>query len=71
MVVMGYYNFKDEALIKKQQVCQKMNETGMKLKNESKWSNHRKLFLFATGSCVFFQSSEVHKSMNAKRLEFK
>ncbi len=66
MVMMGCHNFKDEPLIKKWWVGQKMNETGEKLNNKSNWNNCWKLFLFATKSCVFFQSSEVHRSMSVK-----
>ncbi len=36
MVVMGYINFKDETLIKRQRACKKMNEMGGKLKNKNK-----------------------------------
>jgi hypothetical protein len=53
MVVMGYHNFKDEALIKRRQACQKMNVIGKKIKDKNKQSNHRKLFSFDVRSCVF------------------
>jgi len=63
---MGHHHFKDEALIKRWQACQKMNGMSGKLK-EKKWNNHRKLFSFATRS-VFFQSYGVRRSMSAENM---
>jgi hypothetical protein len=36
VIVVDHHNFKDEALIKRQQLAQKMNEMGGKLKDENK-----------------------------------
>ncbi len=41
-----------------------MNVTGRKFKDENKWSNHQKLFLFVAGSCVYFLSYGIHRSMS-------
>jgi hypothetical protein len=43
-----------------------MNGMGWKLKEENKRSNCRKLFLFATRSCVYFLSFGIHRSMNVE-----
>jgi len=40
VVMMGYYNFKDEALIKRRWAGQKMNGIGGKCKDENKQNNH-------------------------------
>jgi hypothetical protein len=53
VVVMGRHNFKDEALIRRWQVGQKMNEMGRKFEEKNKRSNYRKLFSFTIRSCVF------------------
>jgi hypothetical protein len=66
-IVMGFHNLKDEALIIRQHATKKMNEMGKKLKDENKRSNCRKLFLFAIGSHMFFQSFGVCKSMCVDR----
>jgi hypothetical protein len=64
--MMNYHNFKDEALIKRWWTTKKMNKMRMKLKDENKWNNHRKLFSFATRSRVFSQSSRIRKSMSVE-----
>jgi hypothetical protein len=66
VVVMGCHHFKDKALIKRRQACQKMNESSRKLKDENKQSNHWKLFLFTKGSYVFFGNFGVCRSMIEK-----
>jgi hypothetical protein len=66
MVVMGYINFVDEALIRRRWTSKRMNVMGGKLKDENKWGNCWNLFLFIAESCECFQSSRVHRSMNAE-----
>ncbi len=63
VVVIGYHNFKDEALIKRWQAGQKMNGTGGKFKDKNKRNNRRKLFSFVVESCVFskFWNSQKHE----------
>lgn len=65
MVVVGYINFVDEALIKRRRKSKKINVMGGKLKDENKWGNCRKLFSFIAKSYERFQSFGVHKSMSA------
>jgi hypothetical protein len=43
-----------------------MNQVSGKLKDENKWSDHRELISIVAGSCVYFLSFGVCKSMNAK-----
>ncbi len=54
LVMMGYINFEDHALIKRQQENEKMNVMGGKFKDKKKWGNHRKQFVFVVGSCAHF-----------------
>jgi hypothetical protein len=58
VVVTCYINFEDDELIKRWQIGQEMNVMNGKFTNENKWSNHKKLFSFATKSCVYFWSLE-------------
>ncbi len=51
---MGRINFKDQALIKKQQENKKMNVMNMKLKDNKKQGNCRKLFSVTARSCEHF-----------------
>jgi hypothetical protein len=48
----GHHNFRDMALIKRQQVAQK--KMSGKLMDENKQGNRRKSFLFIARCCVFF-----------------
>jgi hypothetical protein len=66
VIVIGRHDFKDEALIKRQRVAQKMNGMGEKLKDKNKWSNHHELFSFTIRSPVFYQSFGVCKNMSVK-----
>ncbi len=66
VVAMGHHNFKDEVLIKRWWASQKINGTSEKLKDENKWSNRWKLFLFVVRSYVFFQNFGVRKNMSTK-----
>jgi len=66
MVVMGYINFKDPALIKRWQVGKKMNVMGGKLKDEKIRGNCRKLFSFVVESCEHFRSFGDHKSKSVE-----
>jgi hypothetical protein len=54
LVMMGYINFKDHALIKRWWANKKMNVMGGKFKDEKKWGNHQKQFAFVVGNCVCF-----------------
>ncbi len=58
MIMMGHHNFKDETLIKRWYVVQKMNGTSKKLKDKNKWSNRWELFLFIAKNCVFLEALE-------------
>jgi len=53
MVMICCHNFKDETIIKRWQVGQKMNGMNGKFKDKNKWSNYQKLFSFVLRSCVF------------------
>jgi len=68
LVMMGYIDFKDHALIKRWWANKKMNVMGGKFKDEKKWGNHQKQFAFVVGNCVHFQSSKVHSNMSAKNV---
>jgi hypothetical protein len=64
LVVMGYINFKDHALIKRRWANEKMNVTGRMFKDKKKWGNHQKQFVFVAKSCACFRSFGVHSSMS-------
>jgi len=59
LVVMGYIDFEDHALVKRWRVSEKMNVTGRTLKDEKKYGNHQKQFTFIVGSCAHFRSFGV------------
>ncbi len=66
LVMMGYINFEDHALIKRWWADEKMNVTSGMFKDEKKWGNRQKQIVFIVGSCACFQSFGVHNSVNAK-----
>ncbi len=43
-----------------------MNAMAEKFKNEKKWCNHQKWFLFLIESCEHFRSFGDHRSMNVE-----
>ncbi len=51
---MDCINFKDHALIKRQRANEKMNVMGGMFKDEKKWGNCRKQFVFNVGSYAHF-----------------
>jgi hypothetical protein len=66
MVVMGYINFENQALIKRWWAHEKMNAMGGKLKNKKKWCDYQKWFLFLVESCECFRSFGNHISMSVE-----
>jgi len=51
---MGRINFKDHALIKRQQACTKKNAMAGMFKDKKKQGNRQKQFAFIVGSCTCF-----------------
>jgi hypothetical protein len=68
VIMIGCHNFEDEAIIIRWCACKKMNATSGKFKYENKQSNHQKLFLFVTRSCVYFQSYGIHRNINVESM---
>jgi len=65
-MVMGHINFEDHALIERRQAYEKINVTSKMFKDEKKWGNHQKQFVFVVGSCAHFRSFGVHNNMNVE-----
>ncbi len=66
LVVMGRINFEDHVFIKRQQAYEKMNVMGGMFKDEKKWGNCQKQFVFVARSCAHFPSFGVHNSISVE-----
>ncbi len=66
LIVMGYFNFEDHALIKRWRANEKMNVMGEMFKDEKKRGNRQKQFSFIVGSYMCSRSFGVHNIMSVE-----